>query len=87
MRAIEIPMPAIARKDRHCCFCGDELTPRIKACMIGSYDPKAHSFTAKYAHPQCARKDGVLHDEHIVPAGKVLSVWQGISRILAGARK
>ena len=87
MREIIIPMPRIPRTLSRCSLCGDELTPNLKVCMMGSYDAKRHTFSAEYAHPQCAARRGIIRDDHVVPAEKVLPLWKRMARLAAGAGK
>ena len=82
MREILIPMPRIEREHRVCSVCDDELTPNLKVYMLGSYVEKT-GFEAKYAHPQCAKKAGLVR-AHTVEDSKVLEFWQRLARVLAG---
>lgn len=87
MREILISMPRIPRILSRCSVCDDELTPNLKVYMLGSYDVKAHRFSAAYVHPQCAKRRGMVRDDHIIPAEKVLPFWRKMAVKLAEAPK
>ena len=76
MREVLGVMPAVRPPHDRCRECRDKIMPRMKAYVFYSYDPKAGKLSTTFAHPACARRAGLIKEDHEIPGDVVELFWR-----------
>ena len=87
MREVLMPMPAIEPQYSFCSYCKDKLMPGLKVYAVGSYDAKLHKLSIFYAHKECAKRAGIVKENHIFSDAEVVSFWRKIAEVFRAQRE
>lgn len=84
MREVLSVMPEVKAPHNRCCTCGDKIVPRLKVYILYSYDPRAGKLSTTFAHPTCAKRAGLVRDDHEIPGDVVELFWKCWAKKVAG---
>lgn len=76
MREVLSRMPTVKAPHNRCRECRDAIMPRREVYILYSYDPKAKKLSTYFAHPDCARRAGLVRDDHELPGDVVELFWK-----------
>ena len=76
MREVLSVMPTVRPPHNRCRECRDKIMPRMKVYILYSYDPKAGKLSTTFAHPACAKRAGLVRDDHEIPGDVVERFWK-----------
>ena len=84
MREVLSMMPEVKAPHNRCCRCGDKIVPRLKVYILYSYDPRAGKLSTTFARPACAKRAGLVRDDHEIPGDVVELFWKCWAKKVAG---
>lgn len=76
MREVLGKMPKVAAPHNRCRECRDKIVPNLTVYRLYSYEPKTGKLSTYFAHPECARRAGLIKEDHEIPGDVVELFWR-----------